>query len=74
MVKYFRFFYFYESVKDIKQYVNYKFDIDLEISFIQLSIERLKLKYNCDKITELDELENELFNNKEKSINIKKFI
>ena len=66
LVKYFRFFYFYESVKDIKQYVNYKFDIDLEISFIQLSIERLKLKYNCDKITELDELENELFNNKEK--------
>ena len=66
LVKYFRFFYFYESVKDIKQYVNYKFDIDLEISFIQLSIERLKLKYNCDKITELDELENELFYNKEK--------
>ena len=66
LVKYFRFFYFYESVKDIKQYVNYKFDIDLEISFIQLSIERLKLKYNCDKINELDELENELFNNKEK--------
>ena len=66
LVKYFRFFYFYESVKDIKQYVNYKFDIDLEINFIQLSIERLKLKYNCDKITELDELENELFNNKEK--------
>ena len=66
LVKYFRFFYFYESVKDIKQYVNYKFDIDLEISFIQLSIERLKLKYNCDKITELDELENELFNNSEK--------
>ena len=66
LVKYFRFFYFYESVKDIKQYVNYKFDIDLEISFIQLSIERLKLKYNCGKINELDELENELFNNKEK--------
>lgn len=66
LVKYFRFFYFYESVKDIKQYVNYKFDIDLEISFIQLSIERLKLKYNCDKITELDKLENELFNKKEK--------
>ena len=66
LVKYFRFFYFYESVKDIKQYVNYKFDIDLEISFIQLSIERLKLKYNCNKINELDELENELFNNKEK--------
>jgi len=69
LVKYFRFFYFYESVKDIKQYVNYRFDIDLEISFIKLAIERLKLKYNCDKIIELDELENELFNNKDKKIN-----
>ena len=69
LVKYYRFFYFYECVKDIKQYVNYRFDIDLEISFIKLSIERLKLKYNCSKIIELDELENELFNNKEKKIN-----
>ena len=66
LVKYFRFLYFYESVKDIKQYVNYKFDIDLEIGFIKLAIERLKLKFNCDKIEELNELENELFNNKEK--------
>ena len=69
LVKYFRFFYFYESVKDIKQYVNYKFDIDLEISFITLAIERLKLKFNNDKIEELTELENELFNNKENKIN-----
>ena len=69
LVKYYRFFYFYECVKDIKQYVNYRFDIDLEISFIKLSIERLKLKYNCSKIIELDELENVLFNNKEKKIN-----
>ena len=69
LVKYFRFFYFYESVKDIKQYVNYKFDIDLEISFITLAIERLKLKFNNDKIEELSELENELFNNKENKIN-----
>ena len=69
LVKYYRFFYFYESVKDVKQYVNYIFDIDLEISFIKLAIERLKLKYNCDKIEEVEELENELFNNKENIIN-----
>ena len=69
LVKYFRFFYFYESVKDVKQYVNYRFDIDLEISFIKLAIERLKLKFNSDKIEELNELENELFNNKENNIN-----
>ena len=69
LVKYFRFFYFYESVKDVKQYVNYRFDIDLEISFIKLAIERLKLKFNSDKIEELHELENELFNNKENNIN-----
>ena len=69
LVKYFRFFYFYESVKDVKQYVNYRFDIDLEISFIKLAIGRLKLKFNSDKIEELHELENELFNNKENNIN-----
>ena len=69
LVKYFRFFYFYESVKDVKQYVDYKFDIQLEISFITLAIERLKLKFNSDKIEELTELENELFNNKENKIN-----
>ena len=69
LVKYFRFFYFYESVKDVKQYVNYRFDIDLEISFIRLAIERLKLKFNSDKIEELNELENELFNSKENNIN-----
>ena len=69
LVKYFRFLYFYESVKDVKQYVDYKFDIELEISFITLAIERLKLKFNNDKIEELTELENELFNNKEKKIN-----
>ena len=69
LVKYFRFLYFYESVKDVKQYVDYKFDIELEISFITLAIERLKLKFNNEKIEELTELENELFNNKEKKIN-----
>ena len=69
LVKYFRYFYFYESKKDVKEYVNYLFDIDLEISFITLSIERLKLKYNKETINELDELENELFNNKENNIN-----
>jgi len=69
LVKYYRFFYFYESVKDIKQYVNYKFDINLEISFISLAIERLKLKFNGEKIEEINEIENELFNNKEKKLN-----
>ena len=69
LVKYFRFLYFYESVKDVKQYVDYKFDIELEISFITLAIERLKLKFNNDNIEELSELENELFNNKENKIN-----
>ena len=68
-MKYFRFFYFYESKKDVKEYVNYLFDINLEISFITLAIERLKLKYNKETINELDELENELFNNKENNIN-----
>ena len=69
LVKYFRYFYFYESKKDVKEYVNYVFDINLEISFITLSIERLKLKYNKETINELDELENELFNNKENNVN-----
>ena len=69
LVKYYRFLYFYESVKDVKQYVNYRFDIDLEISFIKLAIERLKLKFNGDKIEELNELENELFNSKENNVN-----
>ena len=58
----------------MKQYVNYKFDIDLEISFITLALECIKLKLNLlnnknnNIETELNELENELFNNKENKI------
>ena len=58
----------------MKQYINYKFDIELEISFISSSIEYLKFelnilnnKTNVEK--ELDVLEKELFNNEENKPN-----
>ena len=74
LIKYYRFLYFYKDKNDMKQYVNYKFDIDLEISFITLALECIKLKLNLlnnknnNIETELNELENELFNNKENKI------
>ena len=74
LIKYFRFNYFYKVKNDLKQYLNYKLDIDLEISFISSALEIIKLNLNLmsknNKIeNELYELENELFNNKEKEIN-----
>ena len=59
----------------MKQYINYKFDIDLEISFISLALDCVKLKLvmlnnnNNNIESEFNELENEMFNNKEKNIN-----
>ena len=74
LIKYYRFLYFYKEKNDMKQYINYKFDIELEISFISSSIEYLKFelnilnnKTNVEK--ELDVLEKELFNNEENKPN-----
>jgi len=75
LIKYYRFLYFYEDKNDMNQYIDYKFDIELEINFISLSINCLKSqlnllnKYNGDIDSELDELENELFNKKNNKIN-----
>ena len=76
LIKYYRFLYFYKEKNDMKQYLNYKFDISLEINFITLTIECLKLKLNslnnCNNSNienDLNELENSLFNIKENNIN-----
>ena len=74
LIKYYRFLYFYKDKNDMKQYINYKFNIELEISFITLSLECLKLKLNMlnnnnNSIEdEFNELEKELFR-KENQIN-----
>ena len=68
LVKYYRFLFFYESIKDVKQYVNYRFDIELEIAFITLAIQCLKLKINDNNIKELNELEKMLFDKKDYNI------
>ena len=75
LIKYYRFLYFYKEKKDMKKYINYEFDVELEISFIFLSLECLKLKLNLlnnnknNVENDLNELENELFNNKENKPN-----
>ena len=69
LVKYYRFLFFYESIKDVKQYVNYRFDIELEIAFITLAIQCLKLKINDNNIKELNELEKMLFDKKDYNTN-----
>ena len=55
LIKYYRFLYFYEEKNDMNQYIDYKFDIELEINFISMSISCLKsqlnlLNKNKDKI------------------------
>ena len=75
LIKYYRFLYFYEEKNDMNQYIDYKFDIELEINFISLSINCLKSqlnllnKNNANIENELDELESELFNKKNNKIN-----
>ena len=74
LIKYFRFMYFYKEKNDMKQYINYKLDFNLEISFISSSLELLKLNLNLmskkNKVEdELNELENELFNKNVKELN-----
>ena len=75
LIKYYRFLYFYKEKKDMKQYINYQFDVELEISFIFLSLQCLKLKLNLlnnnkkNVENDLNELENELFNNKDNKPN-----
>lgn len=73
LIKYYRFIYYYKEINDMKQYIDYKFDIDLEIRFISLSLELLKNKSLLMNKTnnimkDFNELENDLFNNKEKNI------
>ena len=75
LIKYYRFLYFYKDKNDMKQYMDYKFNVELEMSFISLSVECLKLKLNLlnnknNTIeNDMNELENELFNNKNNKIN-----
>ena len=73
LIKYYRFLYFHKDKNDMKQYLNYKFDISLEINFITLTIECLKLRLNSINNSnienDLNELENSLFNIKENNIN-----
>ena len=69
LLKYFRFFYFYETKKIVKDYFKYNFNFDIEISVINTSIKSLedKLKFMEKKFSfdkDLKDLENELFNNK----------
>ena len=59
----------------MNQYIDYKFDIELEINFISLTINCLEShlnlmnKSNGNIENELGELENELFNSKNNKIN-----
>ena len=75
LIKYYRFLYFYEEKNDMNQYIDYKFDIELEINFISLTINCLEShlnlmnKSNGNIENELGELENELFNSKNNKIN-----
>ena len=69
LLKYFRFFYFYETKKIVKDYFKYNFNFDIEISVINTSIKSLedKLKFMEKKFSfdkDLKDLENEIFNNK----------
>jgi len=71
LLKYFRFFYFYETKKIAKDYFKYNFNFDIEIKVINSSIlfleNKLKFmekKFSFDK--DLKDLENEVLNNKEK--------
>ena len=66
LIKYYRFNYYYRDLNDIKQYINYKFDINLEIKFISLALECLKDKIKImnkknNLNDDLTELENELY-------------
>ena len=69
LLKYFRFFYFYETKKIAKDYFKYNFNLDIEISVINTAIIFLedKLKFmekNFSFDKDLKDLENEVFNNK----------
>ena len=71
LLKYFRFFYFYETKKIAKDYFKYNFNLDIEINVINTSIKFLedKLKFmekNFSFDKDLKDLENEIFNNKGK--------
>ena len=66
LIKYYRFIYYYRDLNDIKQYINYKFDVNLEIKFISLALECLKDKIKImnkknNLNDDLTELENELY-------------
>ena len=73
LIKYFRFLYFYKVKKDINQYINYIFDIILEIELISLSLDCLRTKLsilnkNNNSIeNEIEVLENEIYNNNKKN-------
>ena len=71
LLKYFRFFYFYETKKIAKDYFKYNFNLDIEINVINTAIKFLedKLKFmekNFSFDKDLKDLENEIFNNKGK--------
>ena len=71
LLKYFRFFYFYEK-NNAKEYFKYKFNLDIELKIINSSITYLedKLKImekNYSFENDLKDLEKLIFNNKEKN-------
>ena len=71
LLKYFRFFYFYEK-NNAKEYFKYKFNLDIELKIINSSITYLedKLKImekNNPFENDLKDLEKLIFNNKEKN-------
>ena len=72
LIKYYQFMYFYDSNK-IPEFFMFKFNYQLETGSIELAIHGLKLKLKMmeGKSTlgeELDELENEIYKNKEPNI------
>ena len=73
IIKYFRFMYFFQKLKNVKEYFLYKFDITLEICSINLSIDCLNNKLymmeeNSTCSEEVKDLEDEIYNNENPSL------
>ena len=69
LIKYYRFMFFYDIKKKTKEFFNYHFDYELEVSLIGLAINYLKDKIkSMEQIFEfekdLNEIEYEIFKNK----------
>ena len=73
LIKYFRFMYFFQKLKNVREFFIYKFNITLEICSINLSINCLNYKLNtleenttCTE--EVKDLEDEIYNNENPSL------